>query len=55
VRFGFYARQFRVALGRAAHSLCVHCNECMATIHRGTRCVLVTEPATFDCGAARQS
>jgi 2,4-dienoyl-CoA reductase-like NADH-dependent reductase (Old Yellow Enzyme family) len=22
-------------------SLCVHCNKCMATIYRGTRCVLV--------------
>ena len=24
-------------------SLCVHCNKCMPTIYRGTRCVLVTE------------
>jgi 2,4-dienoyl-CoA reductase-like NADH-dependent reductase (Old Yellow Enzyme family) len=30
----------------AAESLCIHCNKCMATIYRGTRCVLVPEPAT---------
>jgi 2,4-dienoyl-CoA reductase-like NADH-dependent reductase (Old Yellow Enzyme family) len=33
----------RLASGRAADSLCVHCNKCMATIYRGTRCVLVPE------------
>ncbi len=27
--------------GRTHESLCVHCNKCMATIYRGTRCVLV--------------
>ena len=27
--------------GATAESLCVHCNKCMATIYRGTRCVLV--------------
>jgi 2,4-dienoyl-CoA reductase-like NADH-dependent reductase (Old Yellow Enzyme family) len=27
--------------GRTEESLCVHCNKCMATIYRGTRCVLV--------------
>ena len=27
----------------ARESLCVHCNKCMATIYRGTRCVLVEE------------
>ena len=27
--------------GRTEDSLCVHCNKCMATIYRGTRCVLV--------------
>jgi 2,4-dienoyl-CoA reductase-like NADH-dependent reductase (Old Yellow Enzyme family) len=27
----------------ARESLCVHCNKCMATIYRGTRCVLVSE------------
>jgi 2,4-dienoyl-CoA reductase-like NADH-dependent reductase (Old Yellow Enzyme family) len=30
----------------AAESLCIHCNKCMATIYRGTRCVLVPEAAT---------
>jgi 2,4-dienoyl-CoA reductase-like NADH-dependent reductase (Old Yellow Enzyme family) len=25
-------------------ALCIHCNKCMPTIYRGTRCVLVTEP-----------
>jgi 2,4-dienoyl-CoA reductase-like NADH-dependent reductase (Old Yellow Enzyme family) len=29
--------------GRANESLCVHCNKCMATIYRGTHCVLVAE------------
>jgi len=24
----------------ASDSLCVHCNKCMATIYRGTHCVL---------------
>ena len=27
--------------GNEGESLCVHCNKCMATIYRGTRCVLV--------------
>jgi 2,4-dienoyl-CoA reductase-like NADH-dependent reductase (Old Yellow Enzyme family) len=27
--------------GATHESLCVHCNKCMATIYRGTRCVLV--------------
>jgi len=27
--------------GRTQESLCIHCNKCMATIYRGTRCVLV--------------
>jgi 2,4-dienoyl-CoA reductase-like NADH-dependent reductase (Old Yellow Enzyme family) len=27
--------------GATQESLCVHCNKCMATIYRGTRCVLV--------------
>jgi 2,4-dienoyl-CoA reductase-like NADH-dependent reductase (Old Yellow Enzyme family) len=27
--------------GRTGESLCIHCNKCMATIYRGTRCVLV--------------
>jgi 2,4-dienoyl-CoA reductase-like NADH-dependent reductase (Old Yellow Enzyme family) len=27
--------------GATGESLCVHCNKCMATIYRGTRCVLV--------------
>jgi len=29
----------------ATESLCVHCNRCMPTIYRGTRCVLVPDPA----------
>lgn len=29
--------------GRTTESLCVHCNKCMATIYRGTHCVLVDE------------
>ncbi len=28
--------------GATHESLCVHCNKCMATIYRGTRCVLVS-------------
>jgi 2,4-dienoyl-CoA reductase-like NADH-dependent reductase (Old Yellow Enzyme family) len=27
--------------GASRESLCVHCNKCMPTIYRGTRCVLV--------------
>jgi 2,4-dienoyl-CoA reductase-like NADH-dependent reductase (Old Yellow Enzyme family) len=27
--------------GVASESLCIHCNKCMPTIYRGTRCVLV--------------
>jgi 2,4-dienoyl-CoA reductase-like NADH-dependent reductase (Old Yellow Enzyme family) len=27
--------------GATQDSLCIHCNKCMATIYRGTRCVLV--------------
>jgi 2,4-dienoyl-CoA reductase-like NADH-dependent reductase (Old Yellow Enzyme family) len=27
--------------GETHESLCIHCNKCMATIYRGTRCVLV--------------
>jgi 2,4-dienoyl-CoA reductase-like NADH-dependent reductase (Old Yellow Enzyme family) len=26
--------------GASVESLCVHCNKCMPTIYRGTRCVL---------------
>ena len=29
-----------------AKSLCIHCNKCMPTIYRGTRCVLATSPAS---------
>ncbi len=32
----------RMRDGTASESLCVHCNKCMPTIYRGTRCVLVT-------------
>lgn len=31
----------RMAKDEAGESLCVHCNKCMATIYRGTHCVLV--------------
>jgi len=31
--------------GETAESLCIHCNKCMPTIYRGTRCVLVPESA----------
>ena len=30
--------------GQATESLCIHCNKCMPTIYRGTRCVLVSAP-----------
>jgi 2,4-dienoyl-CoA reductase-like NADH-dependent reductase (Old Yellow Enzyme family) len=33
----------RMAEGAATESLCIHCNKCMPTIYRGTRCVLVPE------------
>jgi 2,4-dienoyl-CoA reductase-like NADH-dependent reductase (Old Yellow Enzyme family) len=35
----------RLQAGTAKESLCIHCNKCMPTIYRGTRCVLVAEPA----------
>ena len=31
--------------GKTDESLCIHCNRCMPTIYRGTRCVLVTSQA----------
>jgi 2,4-dienoyl-CoA reductase-like NADH-dependent reductase (Old Yellow Enzyme family) len=31
--------------GAATESLCIHCNKCMPTIYRGTRCVLVAPEA----------
>ncbi len=34
----------RLQRGQATQSLCVHCNKCMPTIYRGTRCVL-NDPA----------
>lgn len=33
----------RMQAGKAADSLCVHCNKCMPTIYSGTHCVLVPE------------
>ena len=36
----------RLGAGSSTESLCVHCNRCMPTIYRGTRCVLVTEETT---------
>jgi 2,4-dienoyl-CoA reductase-like NADH-dependent reductase (Old Yellow Enzyme family) len=35
----------RMEKGESAESLCIHCNKCMPTIYRGTRCVLVPGPA----------
>ena len=32
--------------GVASESLCIHCNKCMPTIYRGTRCVLVDPQPT---------
>jgi 2,4-dienoyl-CoA reductase-like NADH-dependent reductase (Old Yellow Enzyme family) len=32
--------------GDTAEGLCIHCNKCMPTIYSGTRCVLVTPPAS---------
>ena len=34
----------RMREGTAVESLCIHCNKCMPTIYRGTRCVLVEDP-----------
>ncbi|GAA4827266.1 NADH:flavin oxidoreductase [Saccharopolyspora rosea] len=34
----------RIESDPSARSRCVHCNRCMPTIYRGTRCVLVPEP-----------
>jgi 2,4-dienoyl-CoA reductase-like NADH-dependent reductase (Old Yellow Enzyme family) len=33
-----------MAAGETRESLCIHCNKCMTTIYRGTRCVLIPEP-----------
>jgi 2,4-dienoyl-CoA reductase-like NADH-dependent reductase (Old Yellow Enzyme family) len=35
----------RMQQGKAGESLCIHCNKCMPTIYRGTRCVLTEPPA----------
>jgi 2,4-dienoyl-CoA reductase-like NADH-dependent reductase (Old Yellow Enzyme family) len=40
----------RMQKGEAGESLCVHCNKCMATIYRGTHCVLV--PPSERAGSA---
>jgi 2,4-dienoyl-CoA reductase-like NADH-dependent reductase (Old Yellow Enzyme family) len=32
--------------GASTEALCIHCNKCMPTIYRGTRCVLVEDRAT---------
>jgi 2,4-dienoyl-CoA reductase-like NADH-dependent reductase (Old Yellow Enzyme family) len=34
----------KMRTGVANESLCIHCNKCMPTIYRGTRCVLVSDP-----------
>ncbi|HEY5252122.1 MAG TPA: NADH:flavin oxidoreductase [Acidimicrobiales bacterium] len=36
--------------GSSKQSLCIHCNKCMPTIYRGTRCVLVPDPAAAPAG-----
>lgn len=33
----------RIRAGERDRSLCIHCNKCMPTIYRRTRCVLVPE------------
>jgi 2,4-dienoyl-CoA reductase-like NADH-dependent reductase (Old Yellow Enzyme family) len=33
----------KMRTGQSERSLCIHCNKCMPTIYRGTRCVLVPE------------
>jgi len=35
----------KMIAGESSESLCVHCNKCMATIYRGTHCVLDADPA----------
>jgi len=30
----------------SSEGICIHCNKCMPTIYRGTRCVLIEAPAT---------
>jgi 2,4-dienoyl-CoA reductase-like NADH-dependent reductase (Old Yellow Enzyme family) len=34
----------KMRTGASTESLCIHCNKCMPTIYRGTRCVLVPAP-----------
>ena len=34
----------KMRAGTSTESLCIHCNKCMPTIYRGTRCVLVPGP-----------
>ncbi len=34
----------KMIAGESTESLCVHCNKCMATIYRGTHCVLDADP-----------
>ncbi|MGH9017130.1 MAG: NADH:flavin oxidoreductase [Acidimicrobiales bacterium] len=36
----------RMRTGQAKESLCIHCNKCVPTIYRGTRCVLVDSSPT---------
>lgn len=43
----------RMRDGTATDSLCIHCNKCMPTIYRGTRCVLV--PTTSGPPAAAEA
>ncbi|HVC71944.1 MAG TPA: NADH:flavin oxidoreductase [Acidimicrobiales bacterium] len=37
----------KMRTGRSSESLCIHCNKCMPTIYRGTRCVLVADPGAL--------
>lgn len=36
----------KMRTGRSDEALCIHCNKCMPTIYRGTRCVLVDSEGT---------
>ena len=42
----------RMAAGKTDESMCIHCNKCMATIYRGTHCVLAGSGTTEESAAA---
>ena len=37
----------RLKSNATTEGICIHCNKCMPTIYRGTRCVLIESPATW--------